>query len=255
MSQIITDKAGLMEPNLWVPFKQPVNFARLNPYWKYYNNLFYVYYPVVNDTLDLVSKTQGTREGTFAIVPHRYGTNIQPIATSSYLQTNVGNFPGEPYNTVLFVGIAFSSASACRIFSTRRNSANSGYYCGIFWTLTTTTFTMYYGDDTGSSAGDYRLLQTTGASAFPSKYLVSICGCFRSSTTGIVYINGRPMSLSTGGTGGAVAGTGNFTLYDYQNYNNTIWPSIYLLVVFNTTLPEGAMQSLSADPYQMFTPL
>jgi len=257
MSQIITDKAGLMEPNLWVPFKQPVNFARLNPYWKYSKDLFYVYCSAVSPTLDLVSKTQGTQVGTFATIADRTGINIQPTASSSYLSTGVTTVPSEePYNTILYVGVRPISSTAYNVFNTRRNSSNPTYFSGVFWTGTNTVLSMGYGDNTGTASSNWRYLTTTTSiTNLYTRGFMSFCGCFKTSTTGSLYMNGRLMSLSAVGTGGAVAGTGNLSLYDYRNYSVYVWNPIHLLAIFNTQLPDQAMQSLSADPYQMFTPL
>jgi hypothetical protein len=253
MSQIITDKAGLMEPNLWVPFKQPVNFARLNPYWKYYKDLFYVYAPGISGDIDQVSGITGTRTGTILDVATPFGIGAQG-STSSYITSNVGNPSGEPYSSILCVVHCYINSSARDLFATRKNIPNPSYCCGVGWYTSGTTFYMQYGDDTGATTSDLR--QLSASSCFFSGYINSICGCFKSSTTGALFINGKSYTLGTPiGTGGSVAGTGNLIIYNRWSSILTSWNTILLLAFFNTQLPDPAMQSLSADPYQMFTPL
>jgi|WetSurSiteA1Bulk_404760.scaffolds.fasta_scaffold35215_2 hypothetical protein len=254
MSQIIVDKAALMEPNLWVPFKQPTNFARLDPNWKYHKDLFYVYAPGISGDIDLVSGVMGTRTGTIIDVATPFGVATQASTSGSCITSNVGNPAGEPYSSILCVIYSNTTTTGRFIFSTRRNSSNPVYYCGVSWYTNGTTLYMQYGDDTGNTSTDLR--QLSNSSAFIAGRINSMCGCFQSSTTGALFINGRSYTLgSATGSGGAVAGTGNLTIHDRWGLSGVVWNSILLLAFFNTQLPDQAMQNLSADPYQMFTPL
>jgi hypothetical protein len=255
MTGLIIDKSSLLEPNLLLPYKAPINHVTLNPYWKYYKDLFYVYCSSVSPTLDLVSNIHGTQVGTFDIISNKDAINIQPTATSSYLSTGRGYPLGEPYNTILYVGTPAKEFYTYKLFSTRRNSSNPTWYSGVFWTISSMFFIMNYGDNTGSSTTDYRALQASIVSTIPKLDTWAICGCFKTSTTGKVYINGQDMSLLSFNNGGSVAGSGNLTLYDFWSFNSTKWNSIYLLAIFNTQLPDPVMRSLSVDPYQMFTSL
>ena len=250
MSEVIVDTESLMEPNLWVPFKQPVNFARLDPSWKYYKDLFYVYVPGATGNIDQVSGIMGTTTGIISPVATPYG--IGAIGdTSSYITSNVGNPAGEPYSSILCVVHSLNYASAL-LFATRRNNSNPTYYCGVSWNVSS-TLQMAYGDNTGATNSDLRRLTST--SNVTTNTITSMCGCFKSETTGALFVNGRFVPLSPGGTGGAVAGTGNLTIHNRWSFNALGWVPILLLAFFNTQLPDQVMQSLSADPYQMFKSL
>jgi hypothetical protein len=259
MVKLVVDKPALLEPNLLVPFKAPVNNIRLNPYWKYYKDLFYVYCSAVSSTLDLVSKTQGTLNNDSLPKGSKYGLAYVPTVAGTYINSNRTSYPSvEPYNTILCVGLVPPNSNIHHLFGTRYNSSNSTYYAGVLWTITSTNFDMYYGSSSGTSSSYYRNLTTnlvTGPVIFSNDSILSMCGCFKSSSSGSLYLNGVSKVLTANGLGGAVAGTARLTVYNTRDLQGSSFTPIYLLAIFNTQLPDQAMQNLSADPYQMFTPL
>jgi hypothetical protein len=261
---LAVDEVMLREPRLLVPRLAPVGSVKLNDAIPQISNTKLIYCPGVAGTRNL-APTKGAGEAAGVVMPST-GTmtrSATPIgiadygtATGDYILSGITPNTGEHLSTFLVV-IAprvGDSAATSRWFCTRYDATTASDYAGFYaYGTSAGAVAMEYGDGGVPNVANRRTLMTgNGAITFPGTF--AIAGHFLTSTTGILYINGRQASLTSSGTGDVIAGTGNIHIHDIHGIASTAWVPILLLALFNEALPRSLVCDLSADPFQLFVP-